>query len=84
MGTLLLLMSHHPARREIRRVLDLTRRERSLALAQHLHQRHDAVECPCCVTGNQVYAVVSDPQPVALRGNALLRRERYGRPALEP
>ena len=74
-------VEHHPARRKIRRVLDLTRRQRSLALAQHLHQRHDAVEGPCRVTGNEVYAVVSDPQPVTLRGDALLRRERYGRPA---
>src|SRR5215211_6651423 len=72
-------IEHHPARREIRRVLDLTRRERPLALAQHLHQRHDAVECPGRVTGNEVYSVVSNPQPVALRGDAPLWRERHNR-----
>src|SRR5215216_168279 len=47
-------VEHHPARREIRRVLDLPCWERLLALAQHLRQGHDAVECPGRITGNEV------------------------------
>src|SRR5215207_2774968 len=73
-------VEHHPARREIRGVLDLTRRELSLALAQHLHQGHDAVERPGRIAGNEVYPVVSNPQPVALCGDSLLWGERYDRP----
>src|SRR3712207_3161504 len=74
-------VEHHAPERKIRRILDLTCRERSLALAQHLDQGHDAVERPCRITGHEVYAVVSDPQPVALRRETPFCGKRYRHPA---